>query len=296
LVKSKQKLLSNTPQYSFEAIGTHWTIDINQPLAKKNTISLLKKIKNRIDEFDKNYSRFRSDSLVARISQKPGVYALPSDAYRMFSLYKKIYDLTSGLVTPLIGNVLEDAGYDAKYSFFKKDLKKPFKWEDVINYKDSTLTSKKAVTLDFGAAGKGYLVDLIAELLITENIYSFCINAGGDIMSLNSKEIVGLEHPRNPNQVIGTVALNNKSICGSSGNRRKWGDFHHIISPKTLKPVNEIIAVWVIADTTILADIISTALFFVKPETLNEFAYEYLIVNSDHTFSKSPNFNGEMYN
>ena len=62
------------------------------------------------------------------------------------------------------------------------------------------------------------------------------------------------------------------------------------------KSVNNILAVWAVADTTIVADAISTALFFVKPKDLErDFDFEYLIVKSDHTYSISPNLDCEIY-
>ena len=76
-------------QFEFEAIGTGWTIDITDevPAEKKNLLE--KSIHEKIDAFDKNYSRFRSDSLVTAWSKKAGKYLLPDDAEPMFELYKK---------------------------------------------------------------------------------------------------------------------------------------------------------------------------------------------------------------
>ncbi len=112
--KSNNKLKSKT--FIFEAIGTKWTIDIRTPLLQNEADLLFEKILTRIDEFDKNYSRFRSDSLVTEMSRVTGHYRLPNDAKKMLDLYEKLYSLTKGLMTPLIGKSLEEAGYDANYS------------------------------------------------------------------------------------------------------------------------------------------------------------------------------------
>ena len=65
-----------TPAFSttFEAIGTKWQIDILEPIEKERSDALLLRIKERIAEFDKNYSRFRSDSLVTEMSRRAGKY------------------------------------------------------------------------------------------------------------------------------------------------------------------------------------------------------------------------------
>ena len=106
-------------QYIFEAIGTQWQIDFDLTLSEVRSAQLLAKIKDRIEVFDKNYSRFRSDSIVTKMSQKAGQYSLPDDAEPLFSLYKKLYDSTNGLFTPLIGQLLVESGYDEKYSLSK---------------------------------------------------------------------------------------------------------------------------------------------------------------------------------
>lgn len=285
--------------FVFEAIGTKWVIDIFDPLSNKSQAEVLQKIRERIDLFDQNYSRFRKDSLVSKMSQVAGEYTLPEDAQPLFDLYQKLYLLTEGKFTPMIGNVLEEAGYDANYSLKPKKLKKPLTWEEALNYKYPLLKVRKPVTLDVGAGGKGYLIDLISELLEESQVKAFCIDAGGDILYKNpsNQELqIGLEHPENLEQVIGVVNLVNRSICGSAGNRRKWLDYHHIIDPQNLSSPQHILATWVVAKETLLADALSTCLFFVNSDKLEvAFDFEYLIVYKDYSIDKSANFPGELF-
>jgi thiamine biosynthesis lipoprotein len=281
-------------QFVFDAIGTHWVIDVSE--GKELTEG---KIKARIEDFDKKYSRFRADSLVTQMAQKPGTYILPPDSKQLFDLYHKLYTLTDGYMTPLVGTLLSDAGYDKDYSFEEKPLTEVPAWEDTLLYKFPDLMVRKHVLMDVGACGKGYLIDLIGEMLEKEGITEYCIDAGGDIRYRNTNDEilrVGLEHPDDTSQAIGVVELRNKSICGSAGNRRVWGRFHHIMNPKTRESVENIKAVWVVADTTLLADGLSTALFFTKAETLQkEFDFEYVLLFPDYTIEKSENFPGELF-
>jgi FAD:protein FMN transferase len=278
--------------YSFEAIGTHWKVDANEGIPTLE-------VKDFIDQFDRDYSRFRDDSLVTKISRKKGIYTLPKNAKLIFHFYEKLYKLTSGAITPLIGSVMVQAGYDAKYSLMAKKLTRPPKWEDIISYEYPKLVVRKPILLDFGAAGKGYLIDLVGSLLKKNGVKNFCIDAGGDILYSSKKGErlrVGLEHPDNTSQVIGVTEILNESICGSAGNRRRWGKFNHIINPHTLKPIADIKATWVIAKEAMIADGLATALFFVKPERLiKDFTFEYFIVYKDFSFSKSENFKGEIF-
>jgi thiamine biosynthesis lipoprotein len=284
--------------FRFDAIGTLWQIDIYQELQEAQQKVLLSAIEDRIDIFDKTYSRFRTDSLVTKMSQETGTFLLPDDAPGLFAIYEDIYKRTKGLVTPLIGNLIADAGYDAQYSLVSKsELQKPLEWSDAIEYSYPNLVIKQPVMLDFGAAGKGYLIDLVAKVIEEQGIASYCVDAGGDMIHRGSEPIqVGLENPHDIDQVIGVYPLKNKSLCGSAGNRRAWGDFTHIINPETKTSPTEIVAVWTIADSTIVADIVATALFFVPVSILIDgYDFEYLLVRSDGSVEKSTSFSGEVF-
>lgn len=232
---------------SFEAIGTSWVIDCaDSPHPQEKVLSDIKK---RIEVFDKTYSRFRKDSLVWEISKKKGEYNFPQDAKDLFSLYEKLSLITNGEFTLLVGNVLEQAGYDFGYTLKPKKIEKIPSEKEVFLYKHPILTTKIPYLLDFGGLGKGYLIDIISKILEDSGIKDFCVDGGGDMYYRNSEKFlsVGLEHPGNFKQVIGIAKIQNESIAASSGNRRAWDKFHHIINPKTLESPKNILATWVIA-------------------------------------------------
>lgn len=283
---------------TFEAIGTKWDIEATCPTKKVEDICT-SLIQSRIETFDKTYSRFRKDSLIWKLSVDGGSVEFPQDFPELISIYKQLYDATSGAFTPLIGNTLRDAGYDESYSLKLKEKKlhSPPRWEDIIVYDHQKLSVKRPVLLDFGAAGKGFLVDILSMILLEHGIHEFTIDGGGDISHRGGTAIrVGLEHPSDTSLVIGTVDIQDMSICGSSGSRRKWGNFHHIMNPFTLDSPTAILSVWVIAKNTMVADGVSTALFFEEPEVLRtRFSFEYFILHEDYSFRKSEGFNAILF-
>lgn len=293
---NKQKPSQQIKALEFQAIGTSWWLGIFEDVGSKRLASVEVKINSLIEDFDKSYSRFRPDSLVTDISKKAGTFKMPDSSYVLISMYQKLYESTDGLVTPLIGRVISDAGYDAEYSLKKRSLTKPKSWEEVLDFNNGKLSTNVPVLLDFGAVGKGYLVDLISDLLVKEGISRFCIDAGGDMLAKNTEPLrIGLENPDDTDQIIGVVKLKDRAICGSAGNRRAWGDFHHIINPETLKPVKNIKAVWVVAKDAMTADGLSTALFFVGPEKLSDFKFEYLLINDKNQLQYSQGFPAELF-
>lgn len=274
-----------TMHTTFQAIGTHWHIQIDEPIPNHTWVRLQRTIHDRIDSFDKAYSRFRADSLVTRMSRQASTYDLPDDGYKLLQFYEQLYKITDGLVTPLIGQTLASAGYDAAYSFRAGELESPPRWEDMLSYDRHQITVRRPVLLDFGAAGKGYLVDLVGEIIRAAGIHSYIINAGGDILhhSASGQAVpVGLENPQDTSEALGIVNLANQSLCASAGSKRKWGRFHHIIDPTTLQSPQHILASWVVADDTMTADGLATALFFVSANKLaRHFLFAHAILMPD---------------
>lgn len=280
-------------RYCFEALGTQWAIETDEKISS----SLKAIIQSRIEAFDKVYSRFRNDSLITRISTKAGQYTFPADARKLFTFYKKLYDLTDGKVTPLIGDMLSRAGYDAVYSLQPKPQRPVLAWDEAMNWDDLTLTTSGPVILDVGAAGKGYAVDMIATIM-DEYFTDYVIDASGDIRHKGkSKNIVGLEHPLDVGMVISAVELQNRSLCASASNRRSWGEgLHHIFDPDKMAPTKEIIATWVIADEAMIADGLATALFFIEARNLSDtYDFEYVRMHSDGSVEYSKYFEENFF-
>ncbi|MDB5181924.1 MAG: FAD:protein transferase [Candidatus Saccharibacteria bacterium] len=286
-------------QYTFEAIGTVWNIDILDDLSTEQSAQTKANILARIEVFDKNYSRFRADSLVTKMAARAGTYALPGDAQPLLDLYANLYKITNGAVTPLIGQTLAQAGYDAAYSLKEGTPTPPPAWEEALEYDFPRLTIKQMALLDFGAAGKGYLVDIIGNLLAEQGVQNYYIDGGGDILyrSVSDARIeVALEHPADPTQAIGIASILNQSLCGSAGNRRAWGKYHHILNPHSLASPKHIQALWVTADNGLLADGLTTALFFTDADELaKHFDFEYAIVHADNSLEHSANFPADFF-
>ena len=53
----------------------------------------------------------------------------------LISFYRRLYDVTDGAVTPLIGGTLADLGYDADYRLTPRDTVRPTPaWDDVMTW------------------------------------------------------------------------------------------------------------------------------------------------------------------
>src|SRR5436190_10237121 len=104
-------------------------------------------------------------------------------------------------MTPLIGAALEQAGYDRHYSLKVGEISEVPMLDAVVGWDGGrVIETSEPVTLDVGAAGKGYAVDLIGDIMESHGIVTYVIDASGDIRCRGGEETVGLEHPFDPNK------------------------------------------------------------------------------------------------
>lgn len=289
----------NPNKFSYKSMGTSWEVTIWDKIPEKTRDKIKTRVIASTNEFDSVFSRFKKNSLVSEISKQKGRIKVPKDFTRMLEVYKNLYKLSDKTLTPLIGVVLSEMGYDANYSLRPKnkfsvvpDFDQTVKIPD-----DETVETTRKVLFDFGALGKGYFVDKIGRILKDEGLKSFLVNGSGDIYYQGGVPIkVGLEHPSDPTKVIGALSLKKGSVCASGTNRRKWETYNHIINPKTLSPATDIIATWVMSDTAAIADALATALFLCPPENfLRDYKFEYLILNKDYKVKRSKGFDAELF-
>ena len=223
----------------------------------------------------------------------------PDDAGPLFALYRDLYEATDAAVSPLVGRTLETLGYDRRYSLRPSGQRAAVpRWEDSFAWDGHALTTLRPVVLDVGAAGKGYLVDIVGGLLLDAGLTSFVIDASGDIVHSGHAPIrVGLEHPADPTRAIGVVDLANGSLCASASNRRSWGDgLHHIIDATTGLPTDRVVATWAVAATGLVADGLATALFFADPERLARyFEFDFVRMYADGRVQRSAHLDGELF-
>ncbi|WP_327725396.1 FAD:protein FMN transferase [Streptomyces europaeiscabiei] len=291
-------------RFTFDAIGTGWQIDTDEPLSG----SARHRILDRIRRFDDTYSRFRPDSLVAGIAAAPagGRFEFPADSLALFDLYDRLFTVTGGAVDPLVGRDLELLGYDASYTLTpvpkavlaEERARGRATWTADIVRDGRELLTRRPVVIDVGAVGKGYLVDIVSALLREDGIGGYVIDASGDLRHAGESAIqVGLEYPFDPQLVIGVANLRGRALCASGVSARAWGDgLHHLLDGRTGRPTRKVVATWVMADDAALADGLATALFFTDAHLLAQtFDFGYVRMYASGHAEISQNFDGELF-
>lgn len=226
-------------------------------------------------------SKYRTESQIYAINQGAGQHFVPLDdevqALIQRSLQYSV--LTDGLFDITIGALVELWGIDTEHERIPADTEIQ-QILPSINYKHIQIEKDKGVylrhpqtALDLGGIAKGYSIDRAIEILQIHNIESVLLNAGGDIRSIGSKPDgtpwrIGIKHPRKEG-ILGVVELHNAAIATSGDYERYFTHegtrYHHLLDPRTGRPVRQCQSATILAQTAEIADVLATAVFIMGP-------------------------------
>lgn len=235
---------------------------------------------------------------MTRIAREAGRHRLADDAAPLLEYYADLYAATAGRISPLVGERLSALGYGADYRLESADtLPRVPTWAEAMAWDGVHLDTVSSTLLDVGAAGKGYLVDIVSRLLAELGRPTHIVDASGDLTTHGVPMRIALENPANPSRAIGVAELTEGALCASATNRRAWGDrLHHVLDAVTGAPVRSVIATWAVAASALVADGAATALFFdVDPEFLSRHEVEFVRLFGDGRVERSAGFDGEVF-
>lgn len=284
-----------------ELLGTEVWVNV---VGKKFKVE--KAIKRAFEEglrIEKAYSRFLSDNELARLNFHVGKWVgVGSEMFELIQFGCDIHKKTGGAFDLTVKSILESWGYDAEYSLKEKGVENDS--DSGCGTVELGKNNKVRISreIDLGGLGKGYAVDRMAKCL--SDFENFFVNAGGDIFAsgrdLNGENWkVFFEHPCDPEQVIGSVCVNNFALACSSPTKHKWGNKHHLVDSKTLSPANQMLAVYTQAESCLMADAYATALFVLgykkSLEKVVNFPVEAMLVDVSGEIYRTDGFNGEFF-
>jgi thiamine biosynthesis lipoprotein len=260
--------------YEFDAIGTHWAIEILS--VQDFTDELIATIQTTVDQFDQRYSRFRDDSLIATLARDGELVSPPAEMVQMLTFAREMYKVSEGSFTVAVGASLHRMGYGSRTHGHAIN---PNIWNN-IHISDDKITTPRGEMLDFGGFGKGWLIDRLVDIMRDAGITEFIVNGGGDLYCQSNAPIeFKLEDPRDTTKQFGQTRITHGALAASNTIKRTWQDGetrrHHIIDPQTDNSSDSgVIASYVRADTALIADTMATILI-VRPDLGDVLAAQY---------------------
>ncbi len=134
--------------------------------------------------------------------------------------------------------------------------------------------SKAGARIHLGGIGKGYAVDRAAAILRDRGFNDFLIQSGGDLYVAGQNGgapwKLGIGDPRGPaGQTFATLELGDGTFSTSGDYERffiKDGvRYHHLIDPDSGVPATGTRSVTIVADSAMMADVLSTGVFIMGP-------------------------------
>ena len=194
--------------------------------------------------------------------------------YDIINVGVEYYDITNGLFNIASGNLT-----GIWKNFIDNCDSVPSGLDVNINIGDIVIEDNKyrkynGVKIDLGGIAKGYVTEIVGNYLEDNGIYSYIINAGGNVKvgkAYNKDNfVVGITNPDNTNDIFTKVNINNMSVV-TSGSYQRYCElddnvYSHIINPVNKYPSNYMKSVTVISNSSIIGDIYSTYLYLLSVE------------------------------
>jgi thiamine biosynthesis lipoprotein len=269
------------------------------------------RIADLTDRFPAAGSAAHAASDVCRINDMAGVkpVRVDTDVFAMLELARSYHDRTGGAFDVTIGPVMDLWGFGGKHPHvpgagnIKASLALMDNARLILNREARTaFLAKAGMSVDLGAVAKGYATEKAVQVLKSKGIEKALIDAGGNIRVLgknagNDSWRVGIKNPWKSGDILAVLSLEDAAAVTSgdyyryfeSGGKR----YHHILNPGTGYPATENTSVTVVARDAGIADILSTALFVLKPEKVLEIArnlegVEVFLVTADRRILYTP--------
>lgn len=214
------------------------------------------------EEWDRVFSRFRSDSELSAVNRSTErILELSPLFARACAVALQAAKATGGLVDPTLGEAVESAGYDRDFAELEEGSgavgpPQPGHWRE-LKLVDRMLFRPAGLRLDLNGVVKGLATDAAAGLLPRDGF----VSAGGDV-AVRGGAVVEL-----PGR--GSLLLRSGGIATSGSTRRRWfrgGEpQHHLIDPRTGRPSESCWSeVTVAAGSCVAADVAAKAAFLLS--------------------------------
>lgn len=272
---SNNEVVNN--QYFF--LNSILTLNINDDDVDKEKIS--SQIKAKVQELENKFTLSSPDSEVSKINENAAIkpVKVSDDTFFVIKSSLKYSELSDGKFDITVGDLVKLWAIDTENEKvptdeqIKSSLSKIDYRKIVLDESKKTVFLKdKSMVIDLGAIAKGYVADVIKDILVQNDVKSAIVNLGGNVYahgSKNGKDFkVGIRDPfsQDMNKYLGIYKAQDSTIVTSGVYERffeKDGKrYHHILSTKTGYPVdNELVAVVIITKNSMQADALSTTAF-----------------------------------
>jgi thiamine biosynthesis lipoprotein len=290
-----------TLQKTEAIMGTEVTVTVVARSAQEGAAAI-DAVMAEIRRLDRMMSLYKDDSEITKVNLAAGrhpvkvspemieVVEAASEASRLSG---GVFDVTIGPLVVLWQMRLKEGKVPSAEELRK--IRPLVNYRNIITDRQaSTIFLKKpGMIMDFGGM-KGYIADRAADVLKKRGIHNAIIAVAGDIWVLGRREDgspwrIGVQHPREHEKTLVTLALSDRYISTSGDYERfvirEKKRYHHIIDPRTGAPSRGVISATLIGKKGALIDPLTKAPFILGPaagmKIVETLGAEAIIVDED---------------
>jgi FAD:protein FMN transferase len=206
---------------------------------------LAERARNRIDQLERRWSRFRPDSEVNVLTDRAGSRVVVSaDTRLLVERAIEAWRLTGGAFDPTVLGAVLRSGYTR--SFELGPITTYGSSPLLAGCTDITIDGREVCLpagtgFDPGGIGKGLAADLVIADMLDAGAAGVCVNLGGDLRVAGDSPdgeawTVAIEHPSSP-EPVALLGLSAGAVATSTTLKRTWSidgkAVHHLIDPDT---------------------------------------------------------------
>jgi FAD:protein FMN transferase len=270
-----------TMQKTEAIMGTEVTVTVVAGSAQEGAAAI-DAVMAEIRRLDRMMSLYKDDSEITKVNLAAGQHPVKvsPEMIEVVEAASEVSRLSGGVFDVTIGPLV------VLWQLRLKEGKVPSaeelrKIRPLVNYRNivtdrqaSTIfLTKPGMIMDFGGM-KGYIADRAADVLKKRGINNAIIAVAGDIWVLGRREDgspwrIGVQHPREREKTLVTLALSDRYISTSGDYERfvirEKKRYHHIIDPRTGAPSRGVISATLIGKKGALIDPLTKAPFILGP-------------------------------
>jgi thiamine biosynthesis lipoprotein len=247
--------------HAFEALGTNCSL-----FAVGLSRSRLLEGELWVRRIGARLTRFAPDSELSRFNASPGRWMeISAELEDLLRASLRAFDSSGGLVNVAVLPSMVGIGYTSPLSesrptataFASSPLPSV---PDVLSVRAGAARLEPGAGIDLGGIAKGWMADRLRNSLGPNAL----ANLGGDLSA-------GGLGPAGDGWPVGlaavTVFLRDQGAATSSVRKRRWGEHHHLIDPRTGGPAKTGLAeVSVVATSGLEAEVVAKTALLVGPE------------------------------
>lgn len=276
-------------------MGTQYHINIaSSKLSSSALQQLQKKIDQLLFEINSQMSTYQVDSEINAFNSflSDDWFTVSQELFEVVETAQNISRETNGYFDITIQPLIEAWGFGTESvlkipsSEVLSEIQENvgFKYLKLKESPTSFQKSKKLLKIDVSAIAKGYAVDKVSELLLSEGFQNHLVEIGGELkangLNANGKRWkVLIKNPKKNSKEIKSLRLSNKAVATSGDYLNYYikdkNRYSHILDPLTGSPTNQTIAsITIVHDSTMIADAYTTAIMAMGEKQGKRFVQE----------------------